>query len=69
MLCTTLDSEMKHLNSTSQFIHKRQAEQISVENENLPWELGLLRRYYLTNCSAMYTCIYGWAIFCFKKWQ
>ena len=42
MFCTTLDSEMKHLSSTGQYIHKRQAEPISVEDESLLWELGLL---------------------------
>ena len=42
MFCTTLDSEMKRLNSTGQYIHKRRAEPITVEDENLLWELGLL---------------------------
>ena len=42
MFRTTLDSEMKHLNSTGQYIHKRRAEPITVEDENLLWELGLL---------------------------
>ena len=42
MFCTTLDSEMKRLSSTGQYIHKRQAEPITVEDESLLWELGLL---------------------------
>ena len=42
MFRTTLDSEMKRLSSTSQYIHKRQAEPITVEDESLLWELGLL---------------------------
>ena len=42
MFCTTLDSEMKRLNSTSQYIQKRRAEPITVEDENLLWKLGLL---------------------------
>ena len=40
--CTILDSEMKRLNSTGQYIHKRQAEPITVENKNRLWDLGLL---------------------------
>ena len=40
--CTVLDSEMKRLNSTGQYIHKRQAEPITVEDENCLWDLGLL---------------------------
>ena len=42
MFRTTLDSEMKCLSSTDQYIHKRQAELITVEDESLLWELGLL---------------------------
>ena len=42
MFRTTLDSEMKHLSSTGQYIYKRQAEPIIVEDESLLWELGLL---------------------------
>ena len=38
----TLDSEMKRLNSTGQYIHKRRAEPITVEDENVLWEVGLL---------------------------
>ena len=33
---------MKHLNSTGQYIHKRRAGPITVGDENLLWELGLL---------------------------
>ena len=68
MFRTTLDSERNRLNSTGQYIHKRQAEAITVEDESLLLELGLVR-YYLTNCFAAYTCVHGWAILCFKKWQ
>ena len=39
---TVLDSEMKRLNSTGQYIHKKQAEPITVEDENRLWHLGLL---------------------------
>ena len=42
MFHTTLDSEMKCLSSTGQYIHKRQAEPITVKDESLLWELGLL---------------------------
>ena len=42
MFHTTLDSEMKCLSSTGQYIHKRQAEPITVEDESLLCELGLL---------------------------
>ena len=42
MFRTTLDSEMKRLSSTGQYIHNRQAEPITVEDESLLWELGLL---------------------------
>ena len=42
MFRTTLDSEMKRLSSTGQYIYKRQAEPITVEDESLLWELGLL---------------------------
>ena len=35
MFRTTLDSEMKSLSSTGQYIHKRQAEPITVEDESL----------------------------------
>ena len=61
MFCTTLDSEMKHLNNAGQYIHKRQAEPITVEDENLLLETcNWLIRYYLTNCSATYICIIIW---------
>ena len=33
---------MKHLSSTGQYIHKRQAESITVEDESLLSERGLL---------------------------
>ena len=42
MFRTTLDSEMKRLSSTGQYIHKRQVEPITVEDVSLLWELGLL---------------------------
>ena len=42
MFRTTLDSKKKSLSSTGQYIHKRQAEPITVEDESLLWELGLL---------------------------
>ena len=42
MFHTTLDSEIKRLNITGRYIHKRRAEPITVEDENLLWELGLL---------------------------
>ena len=42
MFRTTLDSEMKRLSSTGQYIHKQQAKSVTVEDESLLWELGLL---------------------------
>ena len=67
--CTTLDSEMKRLNSTGQYIHKWQAEPVTVEDENICTLGTWLVRYYLSDCAASYTCLYGWAIFCFRKLQ
>ena len=69
MFRTTLDSEMKHLNGTSQYIHKKQAEPITVEDENLLWELSLLGTTSPTVLLHTLVRIYGWVVFCFKKWQ
>ena len=39
---STLDGEMKRLNSTGNYVNKKQAQPITVEQENRLWELGLL---------------------------
>ena len=39
---STLDGEMKRLNATENYVHKKQAQPISHEQEDRLWELGLL---------------------------
>ena len=48
--CCALDEEMKRLNATGNYIHKKQAQPITIEQENRLWELGLLgdQQYFLT---------------------
>ena len=66
---TTLDSEMKLLNSTTgQYIHKRQAEPTTVEDESLLYELGLLGT--TSPTVLLHALVYMvWTILCFKMWQ
>ena len=39
---STLDGEMKRLNSTGNYVNEKQAQPITQEQENRLWELGLL---------------------------
>ena len=42
LLCMAFDGEMKCLNATGNYIHKKQVQPISIEQENHVRELGLL---------------------------
>ena len=64
-----LDSEMKRLHATGKYIEKRQAQPISVSEENQLWELGLLGD---SSHSVLLNTIYGVAnrfVFCPKEWS
>lgn len=40
--CSSLDGEMKRLNASGEYINKKQAQPITVEQESRLWDLGLL---------------------------
>ena len=61
-----LDSEMKRLQRKGLGSRKRQAQVLTIENEEKLWKSGLLGDSNPSNCLIPW--FLQWIMFCFKKW-